>query len=410
MKKVIPFLLSMIVFSALGQQSIDLNFQHEGKTVFGTLSKPNETGKFPLIIITPGSGANDRNGTLPMLGANAACLYPDLLNDTLKPYKDLAEALTDSGYAVFRYDKLEYTYPNNLGAISFKKLWLPVESAINFLKTRNDVDTNRIILIGHSEGSTLIPFIARKRNDIKAMISIAGARTPFDSILANQIVNITQTCGGDLGQAQNQANQILTYFNNIRIGNWNGSTPALFGVPANVWRDYFNVNDSVSINYNINAIPTLFAGMELDINVPISELLRFQNEVNITNDFWAIPNLNHYMTENNYPKVSKMLTDTIVYWLRKQNLATQIKVKSQEDLFDIFPNPTNGDIQINIRNKDFENWNISIKNMQGMEVLARSFHSNSFNDISLYHLLNGLYLVQINLGEIIISKKLIKME
>lgn len=410
MKKHILFLISMLVFSAMAQQSVDLNFQHEGKTVYGTLLKPNENGKFPVIIITPGSGANDRNATLPMIGGNATCLYPDLLNDTLKPYKDLAEALTDSGYAVFRYDKLEFTYPNNLGVITFKKLWLPVESAIDFLKTRNDIDTNRIILIGHSEGSTLIPFVARKRNDIKALISIAGARTPFDSILANQIVNITQSCRGDLGQAQNQANQILAYFNLIRSGNWNGSTPPLFGVSAAVWSDYFNINDSVAINYNLNTIPTLFTGMELDINVPIAELLRFQNEINTTNDFWILPNLNHYMTKNDQPKVSKMLSDTIVYWLRQNNLSTQVKLQKNEDEIEIFPNPSKSNIFINVKSKNAETWKLSIINMQGKEVLVQSFNSNSSPNIDLHHLPNGVYFIQVNSGNSAFSKKIIKVD
>jgi hypothetical protein len=79
---------------------------------------------------------------------------------TLRPYKQLSEALVDSGFAVLRYDKLEYTYtPAQLGTITFHKLWLPVESAINYVKTRTDVDTNCITLLGHSEGSLLIPIL-----------------------------------------------------------------------------------------------------------------------------------------------------------------------------------------------------------------------------------------------------------
>ena len=108
----------------------------------------------------------------------------------------------DSRYTVLRYDKLEYTYLSSLGQITFHKLWLPVESAINYVKTRNDIDTNQIILISYSEGSFPIPFIAKSRKDIKALISISRARTPFDSILAYQIINITKTCGGSVSDAE----------------------------------------------------------------------------------------------------------------------------------------------------------------------------------------------------------------
>src|SRR6478752_8335062 len=161
----VTLLVGFLLILRLGysQQTYNVNFTHDGKIVNGTFTKPNGPGVFPTIIINPGSGANDRNGTIQMAGANVSCLYPALLNTTLRPYQDLSNALVAAGYAVLRYDKLEYTYSAaSLGAITFHKLWLPVESAINYVKTRPDVDVNKIVLIGHSEGSSLIPYIAKK--------------------------------------------------------------------------------------------------------------------------------------------------------------------------------------------------------------------------------------------------------
>src|SRR5690606_33504632 len=156
----------LLIFSLLNsvdlisQEAEEVSFNHEGLMVYGTFLKPEGGGPFPTLIIGPGSGPNDRDATILVTGSNAQCLYPEIYGNTLKPYKQLAEALADSGYAVLRYDKLEYTYPTNLGTISFSKLWLPVESAIDYVKTRNDVDTTNITLIGHSESSYLIPYIA----------------------------------------------------------------------------------------------------------------------------------------------------------------------------------------------------------------------------------------------------------
>jgi hypothetical protein len=50
------------------QQSFEITFNHDGKNVLGTFTKPNGTGRFPTIIINTGSGANDRNGTIAMEG------------------------------------------------------------------------------------------------------------------------------------------------------------------------------------------------------------------------------------------------------------------------------------------------------------------------------------------------------
>lgn len=376
MKPSVFFFLLLLQYSFLAQaqQSYNITFTHADKTVYGTFSVPAGAGPFPTIILNPGSGANDRDGTLQLIGGNVACLYPGLLNETLKTYKELGEALVDSGYAVLRYDKLEYTYPTSLGTITFHKLWLPVESAIDYLKTRGDVDTANIILIGHSEGSSLIPFIARDRNDVKALISLAGARTPFDSLLAYQLVYIAQTCGGNVSQAQLQANQILAYFDLIRKNLWNAGTPALFGVPAGAWYDYVQATDPVADNYNLCDLPTLFIGLGLDINVPPAELIRFQNEVTITPDFWSLPGLIHYMTPNDDPHISEALTDTIIYWLRKNVLTTGARPGiSQEPFFKVSPNPFVSNFSITFNKEGVKNLEIILHDVSG-KIIHSEYH------------------------------------
>lgn len=396
------------------QQSYEITFNHDGKTVYGTFTVPDTSGQFPTVIINPGTGANDRDGTIPMIGANAACLYPDLLNETLKPYKQLSAALVDSGYAVLRYDKLEYTYPTPaaLGNITFHKLWLPVESAIDYVKTRNDVDTSNIILLGHSEGSSIIPYIAKSRSDIKAMVSIAGPRTPLDSLFAYQLVFIADTCNGNIGQAQTQANQILSYFNIIRTNTWNAGTPPFSGVSASTWYEYIHAIDSVAINYNLANLPTLFTGLGLDINVPPSELIRFQNEVTVSNDFWNIPGLNHYMTTNNDPNVSTALTDTIIYWLRQEVITTGVASLNNENIsLHIYPNPFSSEFTITINEPKTKELEIIVRNTFGQEVIREQhgisdrYFNRTFN---LNSVANGVYLISIIANGQQMTRKVIK--
>jgi dienelactone hydrolase len=411
--KVITILLFIFTTkNSIAQQSFEITFNHDGKNVLGTFTKPNGTGRFPTIIINPGSGANDRNGTIAMEGGNVACLYPDLLSDTLRPYKDLSDALVDSGYAVLRYDKLEYSYPTSLGAITFHKLWLPTESAINYIKTRTDVDTNKIILIGHSEGSSLIPFIAKGRSDVKALISLAGPRTPLDSILAYQLNSIAQLCGGNIAQTQAQTDQILSYFTSIRNGTWNASTPALFGIPASAWEDYVHVVDSVSFHYNSDNLPTLFLGMGLDFNVPPSELSRFEDEITCTNDFWSIPDLIHYMTPINNAQFSETVSDTIVYWLRQQNISAGISSTKQEsDYFTFYPNPFQSALNISIPNKKGSAYSLSVRSMIGQELykLSDIVESNGYVKSLDFELLpDGLYFMELTMDGNRNVKKIIK--
>lgn len=407
-------LILLLLFSGVieAQQSYDISFTHSGKTVNGTFSRPIGAGRFPTIIINPGSGPNDRDGTIQMIGNNVACLYPGLLNTTLKPYKELSDALVGAGYAVLRYDKLEYTYPTTLGTITFDKLWLPIESAIDYAKTRSDVDTNKIILIGHSEGSAIIPYVAKNRNDVKALISIAGARTPFDSLLAYQLVNIAQTCNGNVAQAQSQANQILNYFTLIRTNTWNSGTPSLFGVPASVWYEYVQTTDSVSYNYNLFQLPVLFTGMELDINVPPTELTRFKNEVISTQDFWSIPGLIHYMTPNDIPHVSEVLTDTIVYWLQQQNLLNNTSIPAQkEKIIRIVPNPFGDSFSVQIDETFYNAMSIELMNALGIVVgITHDFDKTDNSDVifKTSHLPSGVYLLKLTVDGLHMNKKIIK--
>lgn len=322
MKKITVFsFLQLVVAFSFAQVSEEVTFTHEGYAIHGTFTKPSVTGKFPVIVICPGSGANDRNGTIAMLGATVQCMYPDIYGDTLRTYKNLAEGLTAKGFAVLRYDKIEYTY-QNLGTVTFKKLWLPFTSGVDYIKTRNDVDVARIILVGHSEGGMLIPYASRLRNDITALINVAGARTPFDSLLAYQYRAFPRMCQQDTTQTDGIASQVLAYFSLIRSGNWNASTPPFAGASAAVWAQYTRIGDSVVINYNLAAKPTLFLGLGRDNNVPVTtEYNRFEKEITTPSTFVKLPDLIHYMNAYNESHASVALIDTIAYWLNSKGLA-----------------------------------------------------------------------------------------
>lgn len=408
LSQIIIFALSIL--SVRAQQVFEITFMHDGFVVFGTFTTPEGEGPFPTVIVNPGTGANDRDGTIPMEGANVICLYPGLLGETLTPYKGLSDALVDSGFAVLRYDKLEFTYPLTLPPITFYRLWLPVTSAIDYVKTRSDVDTERIILLGHSEGSSLIPFIAKDRDDIRALISLAGPRTPFDSLLAYQIVHITQLCGGNILQAQAQANQILNYFNVIRTNTWHGGTPPLFGVPASAWYDYVVATDAVAVHYNVNALPTLFIGLELDINVPPSELDRFRDDITITEDFWSLPGLNHFLTPNDDPNVSAALTDTVIYWLRRHVLTSNVHGKEASNIaIQVYPNPFSSDLTIVLSAISDTQVSYQMRNTIGEVVWRMQNAGPLVTTPDLSKLAPGLYVLEIHTQHGVTVSKVLKL-
>ncbi len=368
MKHLIMVLILVLgPFSGLSGQGIVeeyFSFDFEACSFNATISRPAGTGPFPAIVLIPGSGQNDRNGTINLSGGNSQCLYPGLVDSSLTIYKDLAQGLSAKGYLVLRYDELFISCPNTSTPVnSYEKLWLPAQSAIDSLAVHPLVNAQKLYLMGHSEGASLINYIASQRNDLTALVNIAGAYTPFDSLLARQLVEIANLCGGNVNAAQMQANQILSYFNALRNGT-NG-LPDFAGATAAAWMKYINVNDSVLEYYRSAQLPSLFLGMANDFNVPGSEWQRFKDSLDqqVRNEFYQLNGLNHYMTPDSLARVDQRVIDTIHYFLSREVHINLTEPKKQGHL-EVYPNPSKGKIWIK-GSHDLEGKALEIHDLNG---------------------------------------------
>ena len=251
-----------------------------------------------------------------------------------------------------------------------------------------------------------------------ALISVAGARTPFDSLLAFQLVNLVELlrpCGAtdaDSIQAAAIAAQVYQYFNLIRTNNWDVNTPSFAGVSASTWYEYITSTDSVAIHYNEAQLPSLFIGLGADIQVPPSELERFKNEVTITDDFWNIPGLTHFMTPTIIPHVSETLTDTIISWLRMLKMSTGTKdVKGPLDSFlHISPNPFTSLVHIEYATPLLNPGSVSVFDTIGNLVYHKDMDAfdETGIEIELGFLSSGMYMIQIVSGKHTFSKQIFR--
>jgi len=345
-------------------QQEHVTFPFEGCEFRATLYLPEGDGPHPAAVLIPGSGQNDRHGTIQVVGEQMICLYPELSGQVLRPYLDLGTALAEGGYAVLTYDELYVSCPNTQNP-TFEDFWMPPLGAIDLLKNHDHIDREKLFLIGHSEGAMLAPYIFRQHPEIVAVVSLGGARTPLDSIMAQQIVQFTEMCDGDVNDAEFQANQILEYYNFLRQGFTN--LPDLFGATAEDWKRYIHINDSVAINYNNLPVPFLMVGMSEDLNVPLSELQRFQREIDHPQaDFFEVEELNHFMTTNQDPAVPTSFTDTILYWLNGAIVSSTSDEhqRLEESLF-VFPNPTQGLLRVKIPDGSTSRIHWRLKDIQG---------------------------------------------
>ena len=112
-------------------------------------------GPFPVVLLVPGSGPADMNETAGYVRTDnetGSIIYPPA-----RPFFDIAEYLSERGFAVLQYDKrgigANFTIldSNVWGNATFDDLTQDAEKALDVLVQQPEVDSNNVALIGHSE-------------------------------------------------------------------------------------------------------------------------------------------------------------------------------------------------------------------------------------------------------------------
>ncbi len=170
--------------------SEDVEYYNADKSIsFGatiTHPKSDSNGRdikapvYPAVILITGSGQQDRDETI--FGH--------------KSFAVIADYLTKKGFVVLRVDDRGIGKTTGIFAESttadFEK---DVEAGIDFLKTRPEVDKQKIGLIGHSEGGMIAPLVADKRSEIKFIILLAAPGIPIINLMAEQSEAIMSSYG-----------------------------------------------------------------------------------------------------------------------------------------------------------------------------------------------------------------------
>jgi len=164
--------------------SEDITFKSGKLKLAGTVTVPkNGEKRHPACIIISGSGPQDRNGKVPEIGFSVQ-------------YKAIAHKLSNSGILVLRYDERGVgESQGDFETASLSDFVSDVKAGIEYLRSRPDVDSGRICLIGHSEGAIIASMIAAGMNhtvhaaedkEIKAIILMAGTAKPLDQVITEQ--------------------------------------------------------------------------------------------------------------------------------------------------------------------------------------------------------------------------------
>lgn len=170
----------------------------------GTISLPNKTDKFKAVILISGSGQQNRDCEM--------CEH--------KPFLIIADYLARHGIATLRFDDRGTAQSEgNFEQSSIPEFETDVKAAINYLKTRPEIQSDQIGVIGHSEGGFVALSLAA-HHEVAFIITLAGGGVNGRELLLMQREALLKASGAKedfiknynnyMRQAQNIAIQTAT--------------------------------------------------------------------------------------------------------------------------------------------------------------------------------------------------------
>jgi dienelactone hydrolase len=156
-----------------------------GIILAGTLTRPtNSRAPFPVVVTITGSGPQDRDEYLPIAGG-------------MRMFRQLADTLGRRGVAVLRMDdRGTGASGGKFSSATSADFADDIRAAVAYLRTRKDIDPERIALLGHSEGGMIAPMVAATDTKIKGIVLMAGpADKGFDISMAQNRVAIDHAPG-----------------------------------------------------------------------------------------------------------------------------------------------------------------------------------------------------------------------
>jgi dipeptidyl aminopeptidase/acylaminoacyl peptidase len=134
-----------------------------GLDLSGTLTLPGRPhGRAPAVVTITGSGQQDRDERISGLGG-------------YRPYWELADTLGRIGIATLRLDDRGVNDSDTGPAeATFVDYADDVRAALDFLKSRPEVDGRRLALVGHSQGGLIAPLVAADDPTLLGIVLMAA--------------------------------------------------------------------------------------------------------------------------------------------------------------------------------------------------------------------------------------------
>ncbi len=181
-------------------ESVSFSNPEAGITLSGTLTLPINEERFPVVILISGSSPHNRDEEIA----------------GHKPFLVIADHLTRNGIGVLRYDDRGVGQSEGEYKIAgYADRASDVKSAVAFLKKNKRIDSNKIGLIGHSEGGLIAPIVASNSKDISFIIMLAAPALPGSDIMLLQTEFSNKAQGVSGAKTETELSFLKTIFDDV---------------------------------------------------------------------------------------------------------------------------------------------------------------------------------------------------
>jgi uncharacterized protein len=162
------------------------SFQFGDFTAGGELDYPTGAQDAPVVVLIPGSGPEDRNadiGTGPTPMSHI--------------FSDIANGLTQRGFAVMRYDK---RYVSGYQKVDYQSFYTKLDphgmlsdadTVLRAAEADPHVDRHRVFLYGWSEGSTVTAALAAMHPELAGVVFQGSVNESWRDLFAYQTTGVS---------------------------------------------------------------------------------------------------------------------------------------------------------------------------------------------------------------------------
>jgi len=153
-------------------------------------------GPFPGVLLIPGGGTPDMDEYMPP--------YATETGESARPHLQIAEYLSERGFAVLRYNKRGIGFNSTLADpevffnITIQDLKRDAEKTLEVLMQQSEVDADDITLIGHSESTIIAPRIAVDYPNVKKIVLMGTAGRSYYDIKYHKAVDLRVTLAEEI--------------------------------------------------------------------------------------------------------------------------------------------------------------------------------------------------------------------